>query len=120
MPLSPVKAPRYASYRTVIANDSAPIVDVNYGINMSGYKTANIQVVPSGGANPTVGVLFWSENATKFVQASTAISKAGVGANTAHEFEVDCNGRIIFVIVSSLAAGSVDILVSGFGLQHPE
>lgn len=119
MPLSPTKAPTYTLYRTVTANDTPPIIDVNYGINMSNYKTANIQVVPSGGANPTVGVMFWSEEATKFVQASTAISKAGVGADTAHEFEVECNGRIIFVTVSSLSAGSVTILVSGFELHHP-
>lgn len=120
MPSSPQKSPTYTLYRDAVAtNDTLPVTNINLGINMSNYKTANIQVVPSGGANPTIGVLFWSEEAEKFIQETTAISKTGVGANTPHEFSVDANGRILFVAVSSLSAGSVKILVSGFEIHHP-
>ena len=120
MPLSPTRTPSYVLYRTVAANDSLPMTDPKQGINMKGYKTANIQIIPAGGGNPTVTVLYWSEEATKFVQEHTTIAKAGVGVNTPYEFSVDCNGRILFIAISSLSAGTAKILVSGFELNLPD
>lgn len=116
MPLGPQQAPMYTLYRDVASNDSTPETDKKQGMNMSGYKTANIQVFPEGGGNPTIDVHFWSEEAGKFIQGTTAISKAGVGVNVPHEFSVDVNGRMIYLVVSSLSAGSVKLLVSGFEL----
>jgi hypothetical protein len=73
-----------------------------------------VQVVPSGGANPSVAVFWWSEEAEKFVQEHVALAKAGVGVNAPYEFTVESRGRIMFVAVTAIAAGTVDVYVSGF------
>jgi len=114
---SPQHAPDYALHRDVDAADGVgAITDGMQGINMTGYEYAHIQILPAGGANPTVQVQWWSAEGGKFIQEHTAISKAGVGANTPFEFTVECRGRIMFVKVTTLAAGTCKVLVSGFGL----
>ena len=117
----PKKAPDYALHRDAVAAvDVIANVKQGSGINCANYQYANIQVVPSGGANPNVAVYWWSEQAMKFVQEHTPIAKAGVGVNTPFEFTVECNGRKMFVAVTAITAGACDVLVSGFGLDHPE
>lgn len=112
---SPQKAPNYALYRDVAAADVLPIADRAKGINMDGYEYAHIQVIPAGGADPTAQVQWWSSDGNgKFVQEHTALSKAGVGADTPFEFTVECRGRIMGVFLTTLAAGTAKIYVSGF------
>lgn len=119
MPQSIKKSPSYSLHRETTAVDSA--FDVyDYGINTSHYEKANIQVVPSGGANPNVEVLWWSDEASKFIQEHTQIAKSGVGANTPFEFTVDCHSRIMFVSITAIAAGSVKVFVSGAVSNHPQ
>jgi len=113
------QAPKYQLYRdAVTAVDSLPMADQKQGINLAGYKQAHIQIIPSGGANPTVAVLWWSEDAGKFIQEQTPITKTGVGANTAYEFTVDARGRIMFVAFTTLASGSCKVAVAGFDLNN--
>lgn len=110
---SPAGSPNYALYRQgVAAVDNLTNVPKAHGMNMSTYDRAHIQVMPAGGANPTVRVYYWSEEASAFIQ-STEAAVAGVGADTPHEFTVECRGRIMFVAVTVLAGGTVDIAVSG-------
>lgn len=112
-------APKYQLYRdAVTAVDSLPVSDQKQGINMSGYKQAHVQIIPSGGANPTVAVLWWSEAAGKFIQEHVPITKTGVGANTPYEFTVDARGRIMFVAFTTLASGSCQVAVAGFDLNN--
>jgi hypothetical protein len=116
---SPTHAPEYAKHReNVTTVDTLPITNPDRGMNMLGFITANIQVIPSGGANPTVQVLWWSEEAQRFVQEHTPISRAGVGADTPFEFSVNAANRRLFVAVTTLAAGAVKIMVSGSELDH--
>jgi hypothetical protein len=113
---NPSQSPEYSCHRIVKnAADSLPETNTARGINMRAALRALIQVVPSGGANPTITVQWWSEEAGKFVQEHTAITKAGVGINTPYEFALDCNGRIMFVAVTSgiAAAQEVRIMVAG-------
>jgi hypothetical protein len=98
----------------VTAADGATITDRKVGCNTSGFTHAHVQVVPSGGANPTAEILWWSEEAGQFVSEHVAISKAGVGADTPFEFTVDCQGRILFVKLTSISAGSVEVMIAGF------
>lgn len=119
MPQSIQKSPTYVLHRETAAVDSS-VNSYDHGINTSYYAKANIQVVPSGGANPNVEVLWWSDEASKFISEHVALAKAGVGANTPFEFTVDCLSRVMFVSVTAIAAGSVKIFVSGAGLNHPE
>ncbi|MDX1390317.1 MAG: hypothetical protein R3344_14095 [Acidobacteriota bacterium] len=117
---SPREAPFYSAHRLgVDAVDSLPESAEARGINMADNRYANIQVVPTGGANPTVAVLWWSEAAGVFVQEHTPITRAGVGADTPFEFTVEAHGRTMFVAVTALAAGAVDILVSSSGRTNP-
>lgn len=120
MPQSIQKSPEYVLHRDGVSSADSTVNSYNHGINTSHYDKANIQVVPSGGANPNVEVLWWSEEASKFISEHTAIAKNGVGANTPFEFTVDCLSRVMFVSVTTIAAGSVKIFVSGAGLNHPE
>jgi len=121
---SPAIAPDYVLYREVTAApDSLPETTKGHGMNMGHHRFAHIQVVASGGANPNVAVLWWSEHAGKFVQEHTAIAKAGVGVNTPYEFTVEAAGRILFVAVTGgLSAGGhkAKILVSGYDMDHTQ
>lgn len=113
---NPQEAPEYSCHRIVTgAADTLPETTKENGINMRAALRGLIQVVPSGGANPTVAVLWWSEEAGRFVQEHTPITKAGVGVNTPYEFAVDANGRIMFVAVTSGIAGgqTVRVMVAG-------
>ncbi|PNX52105.1 MAG: hypothetical protein BV456_00740 [Thermoplasmata archaeon M8B2D] len=113
-------SPEYILHRSGITAADSTFTSYDHGVNTSYYKKANIQVVPSGGANPTVNVMWWCESASKFINEHVAIEKAGIGANTPFEFTVDCLRRTMFVAVSAISTGSVDILVSGADLAHPE
>ena len=113
---SPQKAPLYALYRNASAVDSLPETVKAHGINMVDYSSAHIQVLPAGGANPTVKVMWWSEEAGKFIDEQVALTKAGIGADAGFEFTVNCLGRIMLVAVTVLAAGTAKILVSGADL----
>lgn len=112
---SPESAPDYALYRGAIATaDVMTNVVKKHGCNAYMYNYAHIQVVPAGGANPNVAVWWWSDKANAFVQEHTPIAKAGVGADTPYEFTIEPKGRIFFVQVAVIAAGNVDVLVSGY------
>ena len=115
------KAPDYALHRE---GCDAPDVVANLkrgdGINMSHYHTALVQVFPSALCNPNVAVYFWSEAADAFIEDHTGISYAGKGAGIAYEFSVDARGRIMVVVVTACAAGTVSVAVSGFEIEHPE
>jgi hypothetical protein len=112
---SPYSAPEYSLHRDgVAAADVMANVIKKHGCNAYMYNYAHIQVVPKSGANPDVVVWGWSEAADAFVQEHTPIAKAGVGADTPYEFTIEPRGRIFFVQVAAIAAGNVDILVSGF------
>lgn len=107
-------APSYVKHREgVAALDAAAPTEKKQGINAARYKKAHVQVVPSGGANPTVEVLFWSDVAGKFIKGHTALTRAGIGADTPFEFTFDVEGRIFFVMVTALAAGAVTVAVAG-------
>lgn len=117
----PKKAPDYAIHREdITAVDTIGNFKRGDGINCANYQRAHIQVIPTpvSGANPTVVVYWWSEALSEFVQENPTLTKTGAGANVPYEFTVECRGRIMFVAVSVMAAGTVDaIMVSGFGLR---
>jgi len=118
---APKTAPQYTHYRTVTgAVDTLPETTKAHGMNAAIFERANIQVVPSDGANPTVDVLWWSDEADAFIQEHTNIQKAGIGADTPYEFTIESLGRIFFVAVTSgVAAGqTAKIFVSGYGLDE--
>lgn len=119
MPACVQMAPKYQLYRKAItANDTLPVTDIKAGVNFGEYEKAHIQVLPSGGANPTLAVLWWSEAAGRFVAENPALTKAGAGVDTPYEFTIDARGRIGYIAMTTIVAGSVDILVSGFGLNN--
>lgn len=116
---SPKLAPEYALHRSeVVAVDTLPETVRSHGINMASHTFAHIQVVPSGGANPNVVILWWSEAAGRFIQEHTPITRAGVGVDIPYEFTVDSRGRIMFVAITAIAAGTVDVHVSGYNVER--
>jgi hypothetical protein len=115
---NPSEAPEYSCHR-IVKNAADPALQTTkeLGINMRGALRALIQVVPSGGANPNVAVSWWSEEAGKFVQEHTPITKAGVGINTPYEFAVDANGRIMLVTITAGIAASQEVRVMVAGAE---
>jgi hypothetical protein len=118
-PNTALLAPDYGHHRNNVSSvDPAALTDAFYsnvkaGINMRGYEYAHIQVVPTGGANPSVEVLVWSPGADRFIAIVTPVTQAGVGVDTPYEFTFSALGRHILVRVTSLAAGTCDVYVSG-------
>lgn len=121
---SPSTSPRFTLHRIVEdAIDSGSITDSHKGMNMAGYDTAVIQVVPkttSGSPAPDIEVLSWSEEAGQFVSASTPRTANAPAANTPYEYTCDVFGGVIFVYVTgTLAAGdSAEIYIAGAELDH--
>jgi len=115
---SPSHAPDYALHRYVKdANDTPPETVKAHGINMHGFQSANIQVIPDANdPNPSIEVFFWSEKAAAFVSEHSALAFAGKGAGEPYEVTVECNGRVMFVSVIAGVAATQDcrIYVSGF------
>ena len=107
-------APTYELHREAVDAADTTITDSRRGVNCGGYSRLHVQIVPDGTANPTVEVLFWSDGAGAFIPAHTPLVFAGVGADKAYEFSIDVEGRRIFVAVTTIAAGSVDIYVAGW------
>ena len=117
---SPKIAPDYGHHRKAVevADVLANVVRA-HGINMGGYRAANIQIAPvTGAGNPTVNVYFWSEGKGLFVQQHTPLLFAAVGAGLGWEATVECNGRIMFVGLTGTLTGGVDVHVSGYELDH--
>ncbi len=112
-------APDFSLHREgVSVIDTLPVSKKEYGVNTGHYRHAIIDVVPTGDADPTVEVLWWSEAKQEFVSEHTPIAKAGTGANTPYQFAVECLGRIMLVAVTAIVAGTVDISVAGYDLNH--
>jgi hypothetical protein len=117
MAFSTTQAPQSKIYREGItaADVIANVREVD-GLNCAQYNVLNVEVIPEGGANPTVAVWVWSETASKFVQENPAFTKAGVGADTPYAFSFNVNGRIVFIAVTVIGAGSCKIATSGFDM----
>lgn len=114
-------APNYGLHRDniTVADVLATLTTKAHGINMGAYRLANIQIAPkTGSGNPTVDVLFWSEQLGKFIPQHTALTFAAAGAGVAWEATVESNGRIIMVALTGTLTGGIDVLVSGYELDH--
>jgi hypothetical protein len=108
-------APDYIMYREgVDANDVIANVPKSHGLNAAMYKYAHIQVVPSGGANPTMNLYWWSEHANKWIQDDTPYTVAPKGANIAYEVTINSQGRRFFIGLTTISVGKVDVMASGF------
>lgn len=115
---NPLQAPFYARHRSGIDALDGTITERARGINMAQHAQAHVQVLPSSSANPTVEVLWWSEEASRFISENPVLTKAGAGADAPYEFTVDARGRIMFVAVTAGATGSIEIMVSGFNIER--
>lgn len=116
---APAMAPDYALYRQgVAAADAGPYSVKEHGINMGDYRFANIQALPAVGANPTLRVLFWSDRLGQFIRSNPDLTVTGAGAGIAYEYTVECRGRIMLVELTGTLTGGVDVLVSGYSIDH--
>lgn len=113
------KSPNFTLHRTKEDAIDAAVVPTNVklGMNMAGYDTAIIQVVPKAGTpTPNITVYQWSEDAGKFIQFVAAKAASAPGANTPYTYECAVNEAIIWVGITSgtMSAGHiVDILIAG-------
>jgi hypothetical protein len=115
---APAQAPGSVLHREISeASDGvSAITEKAWGINMSGERFANIEVVALAGANPAVEIQFWSEEAGAFVSEHTPLSLAAKGANVDWGTTVECRGRLMFVkIPTGVGAGqTAKVFVGGF------
>lgn len=111
---TPKSTPDFAPHREVTAPDSSPVTvtDKALGMNMAGAPRAVIQVVPETGDSPSIEVLFWSEEAGKFVRAHTALAFAGVGASVPYVVQIQADGQVLFVAVTAGIATGCKIFVA--------
>ena len=108
-------ASNYKLHReNVTVVDSGDITDIDLGIDCYSFEKLLIQVIPSGTANPTIEMSYWSPAAAKFISENPAVSQVGLGSNVAYEFTADVHSRIAYVKVITLAAGACDIYVAGY------
>jgi len=123
MSSSPSTSPVFTIHRVV--KDSADAGDITnraLGMNMHGYRSGAIRVVPSANANPIVEVLFWSGEAGKFISRVHAVETGAFGAGVAFDLSFRAFGGVVFVRVKS-GVGSGDtitILVAGAQIRAPE
>lgn len=83
------------------------------GLNFSGYDVALFDIVPSGGANPTIEVMVWSPSAEAWVSTNPASTFVGLGVDIPHQIAFNAYGRILYPRVSVIGAGSVSISAAG-------
>ncbi len=107
-------SPKFVRHRRAVAAVDSVFTDSRRAANCKGFEQLRIQVVPSGGADPTVEVMFWSDGAGRFISAHTALTYAGKGADTPYEIVVPVYGQKVFVAFTTLAAGAADVWVAGF------
>ncbi len=116
---SPKIAPDYGHHRMAVATaDVLANVKKAHGMNMGGYRLANVQIAPGASGNPTVDVYFWSEALSLFVQEHTPLTFAAVGVGIGWEATIECNGRRIFVGLTGTLTSGVDVYISGYELDH--
>jgi|SRR6185503_8889560 len=123
------KTPLYGLWRVASAAESdASGVKKPQGINCAGYTTVSVQIVPistptpaenfsgvtAGTSNPDATVWFWNQAMQLFIKHSPAIVGAKLGAGIPYEFDVEANGRIIYVTVSDCTtAQGVALFIGG-------
>jgi len=88
------------------------------GINCGNYNKILVNVIPTGGANPTVTMLVWSDKANAFIQLIPASTFAGPGADTPFSFVFEAQGRILYPAVTTLGAGAVAIEAALHDIDH--
>lgn len=115
---SPGVVPDYNLHRDASGNDTLPIGDRGKGMHMHGYSHAHVQVIPTGGDNPVVSVLFWSETAGEFIVQHTALDFGAKGANVSWEATIEARGRVMFVALTAGVAAGTKVFVSGFDVHR--
>lgn len=111
------KSPQYQAFRLdVDAVDVSPVTNKRFGLACSGYDIAMFQIIPSGGADPTIEILSWCEAAGRFISVNPVATSVGLGADEPFEVTVSPYGRVLYVSVTALAAGSVDIYSSAYNV----
>jgi hypothetical protein len=84
-------------------------------MNMAGYDNAIVRVIPDNGADPDIEILFWSEEAEKFIADATGLTATGKGTDIPYDYTCVVNNRIIFVFVTGTVTGddTVEVLIAG-------
>lgn len=123
MSSSPSTSPVFTIHR--IVKDSADAGDITnraLGMNMHGYKTGVLRVVPSANANPIIEVLFWSGEAGKFVSRVYPVESGAFGDGAAFDLSFKAFGSVVFVKVrSGVDSGdTVTVTMAGSQLQAAE
>lgn len=107
-------APKYTILRDAVnAVDISNPTSLTAGLNFAGYDKALFQVIPSGGANPSIEVLSWSEDAGVFISENPLFTASGLGVNIPYGFTMSAYGRVLWVKITTLAAGLVNVLAAG-------
>lgn len=113
------RAPQMTLWKEgLAAAESLPLAQPQKaGINCGSYNKILVNVIPAGGANPTITMLVWSDKAGAFIQTIPAATFAAPGADTPYSFEFTAEGRIVYPAVTTLAAGEVAIEASLHGVD---
>lgn len=104
----------YNLIREVSADDVIANVPRDAGESTLGFKTMKIKVVPADGANPAIGLYYWNDVTSKWIQDHTPIAFAAKGANVSWVATVDTYGRrFLLAVTSGTGSGSTKIYTAG-------
>jgi hypothetical protein len=110
------KAPGFSLYRNVTVDDGLPLIDPLLALNTVELDDLTIQVIPQTNSNPVVSILFWSQEATKFVAAhGSGYTFSAKGAGIPWVATVKTYGlKVIVAVTGGMSSGETcKILVSG-------
>lgn len=113
---SPASSPVYTIHRVVHdAADSGDVTKASRGMNFYGFRTGTVRVVPSVSAQPSVEVLFWSEEAGKFISRFPKVESGGFGAGVPFELSFAAFGGVAFLKVTGgvTTGDTVTVLMAG-------
>jgi hypothetical protein len=86
---------------------------INSGLNFSGYDVGMFYVYPTGGAQPTIEIMVWNSETSKWISTVPAATFTGPAVDTEFTFTVPAYGRGLYARVSAIGAGSVSISAAG-------
>lgn len=113
----PVKeSPDYELVKTVTADESTPPSELKKGMNFQGYDVAFVQIIPSGGSTPSVELLTWCPSQDTFIPVNPTATWTAPAAGAAFEFTFSPYGRSVWVRVTGVGAGSVEVWASAHAI----
>ena len=108
-------SPKYTKFRVVTVDDTSASIPnkANGGLAFAGYDIGNVQVIPTGGANPSIEILSWCPKLETYISVYPKAEFPGQGADTPFEITFSPYNRTVWIFVTGTGTGQVELQVCG-------